>query len=191
MRRKSLLRFNKHWQAEGKHAFLGASKHHWINYDLEKMRRIWANQFASEIGTRKHAWAAEAIRLKLRMPRNNKTLNAYINDAIGFNMEPEVVLYVNDDCFGTADAISFNKRTLRIHDLKTGVHPGSFNQLLIYCAFFCIEYRINPFEIEMILRLYQNDEVEEMVGDPNEVNRIIQQIKLFIPEIESMREVMA
>lgn len=183
------MRFNKHSNLEGLHAFLGASKYHWVRYDLEKMERIFENQFASILGSRKHVWAAEAIRLKQRQPRNNKTLNAYINDAIGFRMEPEVVLYYNDDCFGTADAISFSKGVLRIHDLKTGVHPGNMNQLEIYCALFCLEYRVNPYDIEMILRIYQNDEIIEAVADPKWIKEIMDKIKMFTAHIEVMREV--
>ena len=126
------MQFKKYYNMDQQHAFLGASKYHWVNYDMEKMERIFENQFASVIGTRKHAWAAEAIRMGLRQQRNNKTLNAYINDAIGFKMTPEQVFKWSDNCFGTADAASFEKRVLRIHDLKTGVHPGSYHQIEIY-----------------------------------------------------------
>ena len=30
------MTFNKHYDLMGKHAFLGASKYHWINYDEDK-----------------------------------------------------------------------------------------------------------------------------------------------------------
>ena len=30
--------FNKHSNLEGQHAFLGASKFHWINYDEDKIK---------------------------------------------------------------------------------------------------------------------------------------------------------
>ena len=33
------------------------------------------------------------------------------------------------------------------------------DQLLIYAALFCLEYKIKPGEIEFELRIYQNDEV--------------------------------
>ena len=184
------MRFNNHWQVDGKHAFLGASKYHWIRYDLDKMKSIWSNKFASERGTRLHKFAAEAIRLKIRMPRNDITINKYINDAIGFRMTPEQVLYYNEDCFGTPDAISFEKRVLRIHDLKTGVHPGSFDQTKIYCALFCLEYNINPYDIEMIMRIYQSDLVFEEIADPAQIKEIMETIVLFTKEIENMREVM-
>lgn len=184
------MRFNKHSAVEGLHAFLGASKYHWVNYDLAKMERIFENQFAAILGTRKHVWAAEAIRLGQRQAKSNKTLNSYINDAIGFRMQPEVVLFYNEDCFGSADAIGFHKNVLRIHDLKTGVHPGSVLQIMIYFALFCLEYRVNPYDIEMIGRIYQNDEIQEFVGEPKEVKEIMEKIKLFTQRIAEMREVM-
>jgi hypothetical protein len=64
----------------------------------------------------------------------------------------------SENCFGTADAISFRDEFLRIHDLKTGVTPAHMEQLEIYAALFCLEYKIKPGEIGMELRLYQNDE---------------------------------
>jgi hypothetical protein len=82
----------------------------------------------------------------------------YVNDAIGYRMKPEQVLYYSDNCFGTADAISFRNNFLRIHDLKTGVTPAKMEQLLIYAALFCLEYRIKPSDIEIELRIYQNDD---------------------------------
>lgn len=184
------MRFNKHSDIEGKHATLGASKYHWVRYDLEKMTRIFENQYASILGSRKHVWAAEAIRLGLRQPRNNKTLNAYINDAIGFRMEPEVVLFYNDDFFGTADAISFSKGILRVHDLKTGTHPGNFNQLDVYFVLFCLEYNVNPYDIEMIGRIYQNDEVLEYIADPKWIKEIMDKAKQFTAHYKSMKGVM-
>jgi hypothetical protein len=184
------VRFNQHWQVEGKHAFLGASKYHWIRYDLAKMKKIWENKFASEKGTRLHKLAAFCIKERVRLDPNGSTLSLYVNDAIGFRMTPEQVLLYNDDCFGTPDAISFRKGVLRIHDLKTGTHPGSFDQPKIYCALFCHEYKVNPYDIEMILRIYQNDEIYEEVADPAEIKQIMDTIVLFTKEIESMKEVM-
>lgn len=184
------MRFNKHWQVEGKHAFLGASKYHWIRYDLEKMKKIWANKFASERGTRLHNLAAFCIRERVKLNNDGSTLSMYVNDAIGFKMTPELVLYYNEDCFGTADAISFRKNVLRVHDLKTGVHPGSFDQTKIYCALFCIEYGQNPYDIEMIMRIYQGEQIFEEVADPAEIRKIMDTILVFTKEIESMREVM-
>ena len=48
---------------------------------------------------------------------------------------------------------------LRIHDLKTGTTAVHMEQLMIYAALFCLEYKVKPGEIDMELRIYQNDEV--------------------------------
>lgn len=184
------MRFKNHFELDGKHAFLGASKYHWIRYDSEKMERIWANKFASEKGQRLHKFAAEAIRLGIRMTPNEMTLNSYVNDAIRYRMTPELALFYNDDCFGTPDALSFNKSILRIHDLKTGIHPGSFDQPRIYCALFCLEYDINPYDIEMIMRLYQSDQIFEEIADPSEIKSIMDKVIVFTKRIDEMREVM-
>lgn len=192
------MRFNQHWQVEGKHAFLGASKHHWVNYDLTRMERTWENKFASERGQRLHRIAADLICDHIRLERNDLTLNSYVNDAIGFRMIPEQVLFYSENFFGTADAIKFDKGVLRVHDLKTGVHPGHMNQLKIYCALFCLEYDINPYDIEMILRIYQNDQVFELIAYPGEVDPegeigvkgIMNKAIEFDKHIEKMKEVM-
>jgi len=176
---------------EGQHAFLGASKYHWIRYDVEKMRTIWENKFAAMDGTRKHAFAAFAIRERVRVAPLQNTLHLYINDAIGFHMTPEQPLKYSDNCFGTVDAISFKKGVLRIHDLKTGVHTGSFDQTLIYCALFCLEYDVNPYDIDMVMRIYQHDQFFEELADPKKVKEIMDTIVLFDGEIEKMKEVLA
>ena len=183
------MRFTKHSAVEGSHAFLSASKYHWINYDDEKLLHTFTNQFAAIMGTRKHEWAAEAIRLGRRQPRNKETLNSYINDAIGFRMEPEVVLFYSYNCFGTADTITFAKNILRVHDLKTGVHKGSQKQIFIYFALFCLEYRINPYDIQMIGRIYQLDEIDEFVGDPKEIREFMDKIVKADRMIEDLKEV--
>ena len=112
------------------------------------------------MGTRLHAWAKETIDLGMRQPRSDKTIYRYINDAIGYRMSTEVVLYYSPYFFGTADAISFKKNVLRIHDLKTGKRPVHMEQLLIYAALFCLEYKIKPGDIKFELRIYQNDNIE-------------------------------
>ena len=111
------------------------------------------------MGTRLHQWAKDTIDLGIRQPRSKKTIYAYVNDAIGFKMSTEVVLFYSERFFGTADAISFKNGFLRIHDLKTGKRPVHMEQLEIYAALFCLEYNIRPGDIEMELRIYQNDEV--------------------------------
>jgi hypothetical protein len=171
----------------GQHAFLSASKYHWINYDEEKLDRVFATAMAAQLGTELHAFAHDAIRLGIKLPRAPKTLNLYVNDAIGFRMTPEQVLYYSDNCFGTADAISFRKNVLRVHDLKTGVTPTSEHQLEVYSALFCLEYKFNPFDIEMNLRIYQNDEVREYEADPDVIMHIMEKIKQFDKRITELR----
>jgi hypothetical protein len=116
------------------------------------------NWKAAQRGTELHELAAKLIDMGVKLPRTHQTLNMYVNDGIGYKMTTEQILYYSDNCFGTADSISFNKDFLRIHDLKTGVTPAHMEQLEIYAALFCLEYGIKPGDIGMELRLYQNDE---------------------------------
>jgi hypothetical protein len=153
------MRFNNHANLQGLHAPFGASKSSWLRYDDNKAIEYLKGLKAKEHGTRLHEWAAETIRLKIKQPRSDKTLPRYINDAIGYRMEPEVVLFYSERFFGTADAISFRDNLLRIHDLKTGTTPVKMDQLEIYAALFCLEYKIKPGEIDFELRIYQNDQI--------------------------------
>lgn len=154
--------FNTHSDLVGQHALLGASTYHWLNYDKEKIALMYDRQLAKVKGTELHELAAMMIKNKIKPERSNKTFNRYVRDAIGFKMIPEQVLFYSYNCFGTADAICFNKNVLRIHDLKTGVHPAHFEQLLIYAAYFCLEYNIDPTTIKTYLRIYQNDDFTEI-----------------------------
>lgn len=151
--------FSKHYDFGDDHAFLSPSKYHWVNYDLDKLESVYGNWMAAKKGTRLHAFAKECIELGVKLPRSEKTLNLFVNDAIGFRMTPEQGLFYSDNCFGTADAISFNRNLLRIHDLKTGVTKSSMTQLELYAALFCLEYNVNPLDIDIELRIYKNDEV--------------------------------
>lgn len=156
------MNFVKHLKLEGLHAPFSASQPHWLRYDDEKAIAVFNNKKAAELGTRLHTWAKDTIDLGIKQPRSKKTLNAYVNDAIGYKMDTEVVLYYSDRFFGTADAICFRKNILRIHDLKTGSVgkiEHHIEQLEIYAALFCLEYKVKPGEIEMELRVYKNDEV--------------------------------
>lgn len=181
------MNFNVHSKLEGQHAFLSASKYHWINYDTDKLTNHFEKHMAKVIGTRFHEFAKEAIILGVKLPNSKKTLNLYVNDAIGFKMTPEQVLYYSDNCFGTADAISFKKNLLRIHDLKTGESPTSMKQLEIYVALFCLEYKISPNDIDIELRIYQSDEV--IVHDPEreDILYIMEKIVQFDKHIEKLK----
>ena len=171
------MNFAKHSNLEGLHAPFSPSKSSWLRYDEDKALAVYRNMQAKEIGTRLHAWAKETIDLGIKQPRSKKTLYAYVNDAIGFKMSTEVVLYYSDYFFGTADAICFRNNFLRIHDLKTGMHEASMEQLEIYAALFCLEYRVKPNELDGCeLRLYQSDEVICHVPDPKDILAIMNKI---------------
>lgn len=173
------MNFNKHSSLQGLHAFLGASKYSWLNYDDEHVRLAWQNSMAAKRGTELHDLAARCIKLNQRLPRTDKTLNMYVNDAIGYKMTPEQPLFYSENCFGTCDAISFRKNQLRIHDLKTGVSPAHIEQLLIYNAIFCLEYGIKPSDINSELRIYQSDDIIGYIPEPDEIVHIMDKIVYF------------
>lgn len=179
--------FNKHPDLEGKHAILGASDYHWLNYERERLHARMISKYSESIGTMLHELAKDLIlrKIKLRktdhklvyfhlirngipdyaidMDRLYPNLMNYVNDAIGFGMEPEVVLKYSDNCFGTADTICSRDHILRIHDLKTGVSPVHIEQLMIYAAIYCLEYKVNPQSFKKIaLNLYQGGDI---IGD--------------------------
>lgn len=153
------MNFNKHSNLEGQHAFLGASKYYWVNYSEPKVAEFYSKFLAIQKGTELHEFAATCIKLGQRLSKSPKTLNMYVNDSIGFRMTPEQTLFYSDNCFGTCDAISFRDGFLRIHDLKTGETPAHMEQLMIYTALFCLEYETKPSDIQIELRIYQNNEI--------------------------------
>lgn len=182
------MNFKKHSNLEGQHAFLGASKYHWINYSENKVAESYSKVLATLKGTRLHDFAAQCITLGQKLPKSKKTLNMYVNDAIGFKMTPEQVLYYSDNCFGTADSISFRNNTLRIHDLKTGLVPAHIEQLEIYAALFCLEYKIKPGEIDIELRIYQNDEILYHNPTAEDILPIMDKIITFDKIIDKIKE---
>ena len=86
------MNFNRHSNLEGQHAFLGASKYHWINYTDDKIADSYVRFLATQKGTVLHAFAAQCILLGQKLPKSQKTLNMYVNDAIGYKMTPEQIL---------------------------------------------------------------------------------------------------
>lgn len=169
------MNFNSHLELEGKHAFLGGSKWHWINKSPDEIAVSYNNYYASELGTLLHEHACNCIKFKTKLAKTKNTLNMYVNDAIGFRMTPEVVLKYSNYAFGTADAIAYDekKKFLRIHDFKSGSSPTHMEQLEIYAAFFCLEYKIDPHDISMELRIYQNDDVNIFIPDPDDIKFIM------------------
>ncbi len=205
------MNWNKHSALEGSHAFLSASKYSWLNKDNDELLEAYSNSYAQAIGTMLHSYAADSIRFRERLRKTDAkgvkfdlmrrgvpefaidisgvfpNLMAYVNDSIGFQMDPEVVLYYSDLCFGTADAIQLDGDVLRIHDLKTGTTPAKIDQLMIYAALFYLEYGFKPERLRTELRIYQSDEI--LVHEPEaidiravmdqivEKNRVLQEFK--------------
>ncbi len=179
--------FNTHSALVGQHAFLSASKYHWVNYDNEKLTEVFFNSQAAKKGVELHAFAHRAIDLGIKLPRSSKTLNAYVNDAIGYRMTTEQILFYSFNCYGTTDTICYSRDLLRIHDLKTGLIPGSIHQLEIYAALFCLEYNVKPGEIQIELRIYQNDEIVVNNPEVDVIAHIMSKIRVFDQHIESLK----
>ena len=179
--------FNPHYDLIGEHAFLSASKYHWINYDEEKLVTTYTKYQVIQRGTRLHDLASQLIFEGIKLPKSKKTLNMYVNDAIGFKMTPEQPLVYSANCFGTADAISFKNNKLRIHDLKTGETQASMHQLEVYDSLFCLEYGYSPTEIEIENRIYQLDEIQIDIPDPMLIRSIMDKIIIFDQLIEKLK----
>lgn len=179
--------WNEHYNLYGKHAFLSGSNYHWTNYDSEKLEMVYMNLKKKEEGTQLHEFASAAINKRIKLAPVKKALNLFVNDAIGFGMNSEQILYYSDNCFGTADAILFKDNHLRIHDLKTGMSKVSFKQLDIYTAMFCLEYGHSPHDITVEQRLYQRREYMVNVPDPDEIRNIMNQIVEFDLVIDKIK----
>lgn len=182
------MNFNQHHNLTGLHAPFPASQSAWVRYDDDKAREVYTRRKAAELGSKLHEWAKQTIDLGIKQPRSNKTLYNYVNDGIGFKMSTEVVLFYSDRFFGTADAIAFRpdrktgRMALRIHDLKTGVvgdPEKHFEQLKVYAALFCLEYKQKPHEIDIHLGVYKKDEVAFCDPDPEEILFIMNKIIHF------------
>jgi len=184
------MNFNKHFDLIGEHAFLGPSKYHWSNYDEDKISSSYLKFLAIQKGTELHEFAKRCIELKQRLPKIKKSINTFVNDAIGYRMRAEQPLFYSVNAFGTTDAISFRDRILRIHDLKTGVSPVSMRQLEIYTALFCLEYKTNPKEIDIELRIYQADEIIIHKPGREDIRQIMEKIINFDKRIELIKSEM-
>ena len=177
------MNFINHSELVGKHALLAPSQPYWLEYNDDKLFQKYLSNFAQAMGTSLHELAETLIKNNVKLKKTDKTVLLvhllkdgipraaidldriynnfmnYVNDAIGFRLTPEQPLVYSEFCFGTADAISFRNNMLRIHDYKSGTTPAKMEQLMIYAALFCLEYKYKPGEIEIELRIYQNDEV--------------------------------
>lgn len=182
------MNFNTHSDLAGLHAYLSPSKYHWIGYDEEHLENSYSKFLAVQKGTEYHELACQLIRLNIKLPKSKKSLNQFVNDAIGYRMQPEQPLFYSENFFGTTDAISFREGVLRIHDLKTGVTPTSMKQLEIYAALFCLEYKYRPADIDMELRIYQLDDVVVHVPQPEEIGRIMNKAVAFDKMITKLKQ---
>lgn len=204
--------FEKHTNLIGKHAILAPSQPHWLRYNEEQLFQKYVSGYAQSIGTSLHELAETLISNSLRLKKSDKltvlshlihdgipkdiidlerlysNFMAYVNDAIGFKLTPEQVLYYSDFCFGTADAISFRNSFLRIHDYKSGTIPAKMEQLLVYAALFCLEYKVKPGEIETELRIYQNDEILFHNPTADEILPVMDSIIRSSKMLEKMNE---
>ena len=187
--------FNEHSELKGKHAPFAPSNPYWLNYDSDRIVNNYISSYNVQIGTALHELAEELILMgekltkadkkfvsyQLRKKGFNKKLlrryvgdfypmfSAYVNDAIDLELSPEVTLYYSDYFFGTADAINYIKRDnlLEIHDLKTGTTPAKIEQLEIYAALYCLEYKVDPLKINYELRIYQGVNVVVHKPEPS------------------------
>lgn len=179
--------FNRHSDLAGRHAFLSPSNYHWLGYDEQKLDARFSSYRSAQRGTDLHALAHEAIRLGVKLAKSHRAMASYVNDALGYKMTCEQPLFYSDNCFGTADTISFRRNKLRIHDLKTGIVATSFKQLHVYAAIFCLEYSIDPFSIDIELRIYQRDEVRIDVPYAEQIAEIMEKIIIHDQRVEELK----
>lgn len=202
------MQFNQHRHLEGKHAILSASSWRWLNDDTDELIARLRGKYAQSIGTILHNVAYKHIKYRIKLYKYDKknvmlelltngipvvvvesldfdamfdNLMVYVNDCIGFRMEPEVVLCYSENFFGTTDAITYSKQDhfLRIHDYKSGVTEAHVNQLMIYSALFCLEYRIKMEGLQTELRIYQNNETGIWNPTVDEIVPVMDKIVTF------------
>ena len=207
------MNWNRHSNLEGSHAFLSASKYTWLGKSNEEIAQAYTNSYATTIGTMVHSYAADSIRFREKIRKSDarglkfdlmrrgipefaidirtffSTVMSYVNDCIDYRMDPEILLYYSDLCFGTADAIQVSGDILRIHDLKTGSTQAKIEQLMIYAGLFFHEYGYKPERMRTELRIYQNDDI--LIYEP-EVNEIREVMKAIVEKdrvLQKLKEV--
>lgn len=135
-----------------------------------------------------HRYAAICIEEGIVQDDETTTVGMYINQCIQYKMSAEIVLFYSPNAFGTVDAIAYRYRRLRISDLKTGVSRTSEHQLEVYAALFCLEYELDPFDMDIELRIYQDASVREYIGDPYMIKGIMDKIMKFDQILNRLRE---
>ncbi len=183
------MRWNKHSPLEGAHAFLSPSSYHWINYDETRLEHRYRTLQAAKEGMEQHHYAEVAIEEGIVQDNETSTLGMYINQCIQYKMRPEQMLFYSPNCFGTADAISFRYKRLRISDLKTGETKTSEHQLEVYAALFCLEYGFDPYDLrEIELRIYQDGRCRVYLANPKFITFIMEKIITFDKKLNLLRE---
>lgn len=208
--------WNDHSNLKGRHSILSPSQSSWLRYsnidNYASLERRCISEYAAAAGTLIHDYAQQRIKNKLPMSDNEQnavilellrngippyaidisqfyqTLVEYVNDTIEYDMDSEVTLYYSDNAFGTTDAIRYYRRNLRIHDLKTGIKPAGFDQLVVYAAYFFLEYgkkmKLKPENVDTELRLYQSSEISICHPDPTDIYATIDKIIELDPVID-------
>lgn len=204
--------WHDHSKLVGTHAFLSASQPGWRKKNADELMEAKCNSYSQQIGTLLHTYAADCIKYREKLRKGDMrgvkfdlmrkgipeyaidieriypTFMTYVNDAIGYRLAPEVVLYYSDECYGTADAIEVDGKILRIHDLKTGVKPAKMEQLMIYAALFYLEYGSKLETIKPELRIYQMDEVLVCEPEMDEIREVMDDIVEKDRVLKSMNE---
>ena len=207
------MNWNRHSNLEGSHAFLSASKYSWLNKTDSEIVEAYENSFAQSIGTLLHAYAADSIKYREKLRRTDArsvkfdlmrrgspefaidiqavfpNLMNYVNDAVGYQMDPEILLYYSDLCFGTADCIQLTGDILRIHDLKTGTTVAKMDQLMIYAGLFYLEYSYKPERFRTELRIYQNGDVIVHEPEVDELREVMNAIVTKDRVLQKLKEV--
>ncbi len=107
-----------------------------------------------------------------------ETVKLYVNDSVMCQMTPEEELIFTDDFWGTCDAIRFDGTNLFIFDLKTGTSPVHVEQLMIYAAYYCLANHLDPYNIKVELRIYQNVDIHVAIPEPEELHRYMQILEI-------------
>lgn len=205
--------WNNHSKLDGCHALLSPSQSSWLYYDEdESFFKKYVSSHAQILGTTLHEYAEKRINYKLKLrkqddndvmfylldhgiPRNvvdmdriYPNLMNYVNDAIGYRMDTEIILFYSNNIFGTADAIKITKNEIRIHDYKSGVTPAHMEQLEIYDALACLEYKLDPAKYSHELRLYHSGEIIASNPEPDVIKMTMEKIEHFDKIIEDFKE---
>ena len=206
------MEWNRHPELQGQHTFLSPSKYAFLRKTDEELVASYYNSFATTVGTATHAFAAECIRqrhellegdwrhlefelLRQKIPASAfdvdfifPTLMSYVNDCVELRMDAEIGLKYSDLCAGTADAILFRRKRLRIHDLKTGTSPAKIDQLMGYAALFFLEYGYKPESTHTELRIYQSGDIFVCEPTPDEVREVMETIVHADSVLQKLKE---